>query len=180
MRYPEGKTIQVGDLVWWNEGVCVGFVEEIMETQVEFESWGLSEPSLAFTNLHPFEANQTKHKQHIGNVITGGTVVNSESQIEDEGIGLLTEHERAELEWAIHHAKSIVAEEVSTLPFCVAARMDMDRTEEDWHFHFVDKECKVVATAVFPFRPNTRRPGEQGSDGICRGIDASRSPSPDA
>jgi len=26
MRYPDGKIITVGDLIWWNEGVCVGFI----------------------------------------------------------------------------------------------------------------------------------------------------------
>lgn len=167
MKYPkqysyctEPEEVRAGDLVWWNEGVCVGFIEEVMEFPEEYEGWGLEEPSIALTNLHPFHANQLKSKQHMGFATTGGTVVNSEDQLEDEGIGLLSEHERAELEWAISEAKRRVAPEHQEAPFCVSAVMDMDRHEEDWHIHFVDQECGVVGAVVLPFRPNTRTKGE--------------------
>ena len=96
MRYPEGQLIQVGDLIWWEEGTCVGFVETILEDQTEYTSWGLKAPSLAFTNLHPFEANQSKHKQHIGPPGRGGTTIYPESKLVDEGIGLLSDHEKEE------------------------------------------------------------------------------------
>lgn len=168
MKYPrqyapgdEPEEVRVGDLIWWNEGVCVGFVEEVMEEQSDYEAWGLDEPSIALTNLHPFAANELKHKQHIGFVTTGGTVVHGLDDLEDEGIGLLSDHERSELEWAISEARSKVAPSHRDLPFCVSALMDMERREEDWHFHFVDSECQIIETVVFPFRPNTRTKGEQ-------------------
>jgi hypothetical protein len=171
MKYPElysngqePKKICVGDLVWWDEGVCVGFVEEVMEEQSDYEGWGLDEPSIAFTNLHPFEANNNKHKQHIGGVMSGGTVVHSldNQELEDEGIGLLTQHERSELTWAITEAKSKIDPKYGNYPYCISALMDMERGEEDWHFHFMGHECEIIQAVVFPFRPNTRtKEGEQ-------------------
>lgn len=168
MRYPkryalgdESEEVRVGDLVWWNEGVCVGFVEEVMEDRSDYESRGLAEPGIALTNLHPFVANEAKHKQHIGFVVNGGTVVHVMSDLEDEGIGLLSGHERSELEWAINEARTKVAPSYRDLPFCVSAVVDVERREEDWHFHFVDRDCQVIESVVLPFRPNTRTKSEQ-------------------
>ncbi|MEC5127053.1 hypothetical protein VSU19_09850 [Verrucomicrobiales bacterium BCK34] len=172
MKYPkpyvlgkEPDDVRVGDLIWWNEGVCIGFVEEVMEERADYESWGLDEPSIALTNLHPFEANKAKHQQHIGCVTSGGTVVHALNELEDEGIGLLSDHERSELNWAIAKARSKVAAAHRDLPYCVTAEMDMNRREEDWYFHFVDTECQIIETVVFPFRPNTRTEGESGRNG---------------
>jgi hypothetical protein len=162
------KTICEGDLIWWNEGVCVGFVEEVMEDPSDYERWGLDQPSIAFTNLHPFKANAEKHKQHIGFVTTGATVVHpfDRQHLEDEGVGPLTPHERSELAWAISEAKSRVDSTYHNCPYCVSALKDMEHGEEAWHFHFVDLECQIVQTVVFPFRPNTRtKEGEQGGYG---------------
>ena len=168
MRYPkqyalddEPEEVRVGDLIWWNEGVCIGFVEEVMGERTDYESWGLDEPSIALTNLHPFAANAVKHKQHMGFLTTGGSAVYGLDDLEDEGIGLLSDHERSEFEWAITEARSKVNPAHRDLPFCVSARMDMERREEDWHFHFVDTECQIIEAVVFPFRPNTRTKGEQ-------------------
>ena len=152
----EPEQIRVGDMIWWNEGVCVGFVEAVMEQREVFESWGLDDPSIAVTNLHPLQANEVKHEQHIGLVTNGGTVVYSADDLEDEGVGLLSEHERSELDWAISEARSKVSPEYSDLPFSVSAVKDMVRCEEDWHIHFVDNECRVKQSVIFPFRPNTR------------------------
>lgn len=163
MKYPkeyslcaEPEEIHVGDLIWWNEGVCVGYIQGVMEVREDYERWGLDEPSIALTNLHPFDANEQKHKQNIGFVTNGGTVVNSENQLEDEGIGLLSPHERSELKWAISEAKRRVTPKHRDASYCVSAVMDMYRREEDWHFYFVDHECRVLDTVVIPFRPNTR------------------------
>ena len=165
MKYPkkysngqEPKTICKGDLVWWNEGVCVGFVEEVLESKEEYELWGLDEPSIAFTNLHPFEMNDVKHQQHIGFVTSGGTVVHplDRQHLEDEGIGLLSDHELSEFNWATQEAKSRVDPEYRDFPCCVSAHKDMGRGEEDWYFCFVGRECEVLQTVIFPFRPNTR------------------------
>ena len=170
MKYPreysldsEPKEIRVGDLVWWNEGVCIGFVENLIEDERDREDNDMDESGIAFTNLHPFEANKLKHKQHIGFVSNGGTVIYPESVLEDEGIGLLTEYERSELNWAISTAKEAVSPEHRELPFCVTAVMNQNRREEDWVFHFVDRECQIIESVAFPFRPSTRNlRGESG------------------
>ena len=139
-----------------------------MKKQPDYERWGLDKPSIAFTNLHPFEANNSKHKQHIGFVTTGAPVVHplDNQHLEDEGIGLLTQHECSELAWAIREAKSRVDPAHSNYPYCISALKDMERGEEDWHFHFVDMECQSVHTVVFSFRPNTRtKEGNQDGSG---------------
>ncbi|MBK1884594.1 hypothetical protein JIN85_19415 [Luteolibacter pohnpeiensis] len=163
MRYPkqyalgdEPEEVRVGDLIWWNEGVGVGFIEEVIEERSDFEAWGIDKPSIALSNLHPFAANEAKHKQHIGFAATGGSVVQALDDQEDDGIGLLSDHERSELEGAITEARSKVTPFHRDLPFCVSAVMDMERREEDWHFHFVDREYQIIETVVVPFRPNTR------------------------
>lgn len=95
MRYPKKYSpsevpdeIRPGDLIWWNEGACVGFVEEVMETPLQFERRGLDQPSIAVSNLHPIEANAKKHKQVVGSPFCGATVVYSWRDLEDDGVGL--------------------------------------------------------------------------------------------
>jgi len=145
MRYPDGKIITVGDLVWWNEGVCVGFVEGIMESYKDYSDYGCSSPCLSFTNLHPFSANAQKHKQHVGEVSGGGSVIYPESILKDEGVALLTGHEQSELMWAISHSRTLVDESIKDLPFCITARKDMQRMEEDWNFQYVDQTCNLLS-----------------------------------
>jgi len=162
MRYPkiyspdpEPEEIRGGDLVWWNEGVCVGFVENLIEDEGDRSDYGLDQPGIAFTNLHPFEANQFTN---------GGSTVYPEGMLEDEGVGLLSQHERSELNWAIATAREAVAPEHRDLPFCVTAVMNLDCKEEEWVFHFVDRDCKTIASVAFPFRPKTRnKAGEQAA-----------------
>lgn len=122
---------------------------------------GLEEPRIAVTNLHPLQANEAKPKQNIGSVTNGGTVVYSADDLEDERVGLLSDHERSEIDWAISEARSTVVPEYSNLPFSVSAMKDRVRSQEDWYIHFVDNECRIKDAVVFPFRPNTRS-GEQG------------------
>ena len=177
MKYPqkyslgaEPENICKGDLVWWNEGVCVGFIVEVMEAPEDYAHWGLDKPGIALTNLHPFQANEQKHKQHIGFVTSGATVVNSVDQLEDEGIGPLSRHERAELRWATSEAKRRVSTKHRDAPYCVSAVMNMDRREEDWHFHFVDLECRILDAVVIPFRPNTRTMGDPALHRTASGL----------
>lgn len=163
MKYPkqyslgsEPDEIHVGDLVWWNEGTCVGHVRWIWESERDGDySWAETEgPPIFISNKHPYQ---------VGTEPEG--VIHDESCLEDEGIGLLSEHERNEFEWAVSEAKTRVAPEHRDVPFCVSALMDMDRGEEDWHFDFVDEECRVLQTVILPFRPNTRIDGEQNVAG---------------
>ena len=163
MTYPSPNSdaselfkIRVGDLIWWNEGVCVGFVEKVLEKPCDYERCGLNEPGIALSILHPYEANQKKHTQHTGSFTSGGTVIYSAKYLEDEGIGMLAPSEQSELNWAIEKARSMVSEFLRSFPFCVSAMVDTAHGGENWHFHFVDNECRIIETAIFPLRPNTR------------------------
>jgi hypothetical protein len=40
MRYPEGQEIRVGDLVWWDEGACVGHVQWIWDEERDGDYFG--------------------------------------------------------------------------------------------------------------------------------------------
>ena len=150
MTYPseyaliKGEVIKIGDLIWYNEGVGVGFVYDIITTP---EEWGLedSETGIMIQSLHPL---QTKEKEH-----SPGLYFNSESLLEDEGVGRLTGHEINEL----NHAISIALEEFNSLDpiYTVSAYKDMTTEEECWHIRFF-KENKISIEMKIPFRPNTR------------------------
>lgn len=163
MKYPrqyslgsEPEEIRLGDLVWWNEGTCVGHVRWIWESERDGDYlWADTEGAPIFlSNKHPYL---------VGTDPEG--VIHDESCLEDEGIGPLSEHERGELEWAMSEAKGRVAPEHRDAPFCVSALMDMDRGEEVWHFDFIDEEGRNLETVIIPFRPNTRTDGEHGEGG---------------
>ena len=145
MNYPDGRMMQAGDLVWWNEGVCVGYIEEVIGTQDEWALWGLSEPSYAVSNLHPFEACSTKHKQHVGGVVTGGTVVYPETHMEDDGLGLLDDKEREELRWA-RTSVGRTGTSTSSTPSANRSRRSSFRCGPAPDLHF-------PGTASAPFQP---------------------------
>ena len=165
MKYPllytppgHSGDIRIGDLVWWNEGTCIGYVLAIVDQPEQCEAYGLDKPHIDLSNLHPFEANQSKHPLYTGAPWSGGTVIHHEPCFEDEGIGPLSQHEHAELEWAIATARSKVSAAHRDSPFSIQAILDLNRKEEDWVFRFVDDKCNTLETIRFPMRPNTRRP----------------------
>lgn len=47
MRYPDGSTVKLGDLVWWDEGNSVGRIIDIHETKEQCANWGVEEPGVA-------------------------------------------------------------------------------------------------------------------------------------
>lgn len=156
MRYPDGQAINVGDHVWWNEGVCIGYIEHLIETDDQIDSWGLSEPSIAVSNIHPFEVVSQKHPQEIGDVSLGGTVVYSSSDLADEGVGLLSSSEEVEFLWAVSQAISLIPESDRGSPYCVTAHFDAALTMEHWHIHFLDRTGSILHHITLPFRPGTR------------------------
>ena len=46
MNYPSGKSVQIGDVIWINEGTQKGKVIQIVETEIEISNWGLAEPGI--------------------------------------------------------------------------------------------------------------------------------------
>lgn len=92
MKYPNGSTIKVGDLIWWDEGHCVGYVQVLAESKEEYERWGLDHPHIFVSNRHPFDSKLETGAAH------------DEACFEDEGIGLLTMDEQRELERVTKYA----------------------------------------------------------------------------
>ena len=146
----------MGQHVWWNEGVCIGYVEHVIGTPEQMRSWGLTEPGIAVSNLHPFEAISAKHPQHLGGISHGDTVVYALSDLADEGVGLLSATEEAEFTWAAAHARSLLQPEHRQSAFCVTAVMDTASWIEYWHFDFLDSAESGHQHISFLFRPNTR------------------------
>jgi hypothetical protein len=160
LRYPAGHVISVGQHIWWNEGVCIGYVEDVIETCEQMESWGLTDPSIAISNIHPFEAVHTKHPQQMQGLLLGDTVVYALSDLADEGVGLLSDAEEAEFTWADAHARTLVQPEHTQRPYCVSAKIGIASRIEHWHFVFLDCVDGMHQHVSFPFRPNTRTTDE--------------------
>jgi hypothetical protein len=156
LRYPNGQPICVGDHVWWNEGACIGYIERIMETDDEIDSWGLSQASIALSNIHPLEIIAQKRPQEIGAVTLGGTVVYSLADLYEEGVGLLSASEEDEFSWAVSAAAACLPEADRGSPYCVTALYDASTALEHWHIQFLDRSGSVLHHATFPFRPGTR------------------------
>ena len=155
--------ISVGQHIWWNEGVCIGFVEDVIETFEQMQSWGLTEPSIAISNIHPFEAIPTKHPQHMQGILHGDTVVYALTDLADEGVGLLSDAEETEFVWAAEHARTLLQPERRQRPYCVSAQIDIASRIEHWHFTFLDSGEGTHHHVSFPFRPNTRTTDESPS-----------------
>ena len=99
MNYPDDTPIQVGDLVWWDEGTCVGFVQWIWDEARDGDySWANTEgPPLFIANRHPYTPS------HEG---FNSGVLHDEPCLADEGVGLLNAAELDELRLATSQAKA--------------------------------------------------------------------------
>ena len=135
MIYPDGSTIRVGDLIWWDEGLCIGYVQAIVESKEEYKSWGLDAPHIFLSNTHPFDSK-----------ITSGVCYNRAS-FDDEGIGLLNPEERKEFDQAILRAKKSVVADYSTY----AVTTEIQHSQQiGWIFTFFKdgKEVEVIKIPV--------------------------------
>lgn len=93
MNYPDGNIVRAGDLIWWNEGSCVGYVQSVADSREEFEAWGLDRPHLFLSNIHPFDSTQQSG------------IAYDEDCLADEGIGFLSAMELTDLKNAITKAQ---------------------------------------------------------------------------
>jgi hypothetical protein len=46
MQYPSGRKVQIGDVIWINEGSQQGEVTRVIESNSDFQIWGLNEPGI--------------------------------------------------------------------------------------------------------------------------------------
>ena len=120
MKYPDGTDIKVRDLIWWSEGTLVGHVQEIAESEEEFQSWGLDEPALFVGNRLPYDPASE-----------GASY--APRHLEGEGVGKLNEAEIIEYDEAILRAKAISPEKWNGRWYAVELRFERGKGSE-WIF----------------------------------------------
>ena len=125
-----------GDLIWWNEGGCVGHVQKIIETPEEWAEWGWQGPAAYFGNLHPYDPN----------IIGVGYPAEC---FEDEGIAKLSESEHSALAAALDVALSSAPTAAKGCPFSVSTRCENNRMVE-WIFQFWIPDSNPAVIAVPP------------------------------
>lgn len=133
MQYPDGSPIRVGDLIWWDEGYCVGHVQVVAESVEEYECWGLDSPHVFVSNNHPFDPALS----------TG--VAHDAPSLEEEGIGPLSAEERAEFDRARAVALSQAPPSARTQPYSVTTDVQENKIV-GWRFTFGEGDDNVVVT----------------------------------
>lgn len=76
MLYPDGRTIKIDDLIWYDEGERIGKVSAVIADKNDLESWGVTEVGIFIS------CDTTKSEMDIFTPL---------SLLEDEGIGLIEE-----------------------------------------------------------------------------------------
>ena len=141
MKYPEGQIVRVGDLIWWNEGVCLGHVQEIIESQSDIKSWGFSQPHIMVDNNHPLDST------------LDGVVAYGLSDFEDEGIGLLTEEELLMLEAAVNSAKKVSKTDLTSHNYSISTEC-INHKMVSWIFTIMNGN-KIIEEIRVPWnQPN--------------------------
>lgn len=140
MRYPDGSMIRVGDLIWWNEGQCVGYVQVVAESKEDYESWGLGRPHIFVSNRHPYDPS------------LGSGVAHDEACLEDEGIGLLTPEERNKFEQAATKARMSLKADSDDLTCSVTCEVQ-DCQQTGWIFTF-NKDGQEFEVVTIPVHQN--------------------------
>lgn len=135
MNYPDGQPICVGDLIWWNEGNCVGHVQVVAESKEEFESWGLDEPHIFVDNSHPFDPT------------IGSGVAHNGGCLEDEAIGLLNQAEIGLFEAAVNEAEAKAVTGLKSHQFSVTTECVNGRRVA-WIFEITDGDSVVEKIRV--------------------------------
>lgn len=136
MNYPDGSVIRTGDLIWWDEGACVGHVGEIMEESQQYEAWGLDEPSLEINNVHPFDGSS-------------GGIVYPLWVLESEGLSKFSDPERRELELALSEASRRAGRSFEGLKYVVRAGIENCKRVA-WVFILLGDDWLAVEQIVVP------------------------------
>ena len=55
MNYCNGVEIHIGDCVWWDGGIKIGYILKILSTESEFTDAGLDEPSILISLSDNFD-----------------------------------------------------------------------------------------------------------------------------
>ena len=136
MKYPNGQPVQIGDLVWWNEGSCIGFVQSMVESEEDCQTMGLKGPHLFISSRHPFDSNTMGVAYPI-------------ACFEDEGIAPLALEELDQFEKAKDFAASIARNDLMALEYSVNTEC-VDGQMAAWTFK-VHQNDAVIETIRVPW-----------------------------
>ena len=136
MNYPNGGEIKTGDLIWWNGGYAVAYVQSLLEAEEELTEWGLDEPHLFLANIHPFDPTS----------VAG--IGYPESLLEDDGVRLLTENEKKQLAKVTAEASQATDVDFAVVPHSIGLE-DTENEGREWVFSLIEGE-DLVETARIP------------------------------
>jgi len=95
MNYPDNRRVCIGDLIWWNEGTCLGYVSEIIGDLNEVKHRGLDDMGIFISN------DYTKREME-------GSMYVELSDFEDEGISKCEIDEHRYLDEVISKAFNVL------------------------------------------------------------------------
>lgn len=98
MRYSDGSTVRLGDLVWWDEENSIGRIIGIHETEEQCANWGIDGPGVAIC--------------YDGSGIGGLFIGYPRRAFAEEGIRRLTTDEEGEVDSVLQAARSFSSEKV--------------------------------------------------------------------
>jgi len=96
MKYPDGSTVRLGDLVWWDEESSIGRIIGIHETKEQCANWGVEDPGVAIC--------------YDGSGMGGLFIGYPQRAFVEEGIRRLTTEEDAEVDRVLQTARSFSSE----------------------------------------------------------------------
>ena len=91
MNYPDGSTVKLGDLVWWDEENSIGRIVGVHETKEECANWGVGDPGVAIC--------------YDGSVTGGLFIGYPQRAFADEGIRRLTSAEECDVNNVVQAAR---------------------------------------------------------------------------
>jgi hypothetical protein len=140
MNYPDGTPIQVGDLVWWDEGACVGFIQWIWDEARDGDyTWAnTAGPPLFIANRHPYTPSH--------DAVSAG-VLHDELCLAGEGVGLLNAAELDELRRAISLAKIHSHSGLGGSSYSVETRVENCQRVE-WVFSVYEGDIRIESIIV--------------------------------
>lgn len=124
MKYPNGEVVSAGDLIWWNGGDAIGYVQSMVVSEEELHEWDLDESHLFLANIHPFDPTS----------VAG--IGYPQSHLAEEGIQLLSADEKQQLAAATLEASRLTGIDFSTVPHGIGLE-GADSGEREWVFSVI-------------------------------------------
>lgn len=128
MRYPDGSTVRLGDLVWWDDESSIGRIIGIHESKEQCAIWGVEDPGVAIC--------------YDGSGMGGLFVGYPQSAFVEEGIRRVTPKEEAEVDRVVQAARTFCSGRLE------AATPGLFRKKSHWKYWNVVWYCNHLALYV--------------------------------